>query len=103
MNTQPALRNQAAPAKLNLFLHILGQRSDGYHLLQSVFMLIDWQDSLDFTRTTNGHWSSDVCSSDLPACCNNTAAATTEHTSTCAKASPPKQAWAAAHPTPPPP
>ena len=39
MNTQPALRNQAAPAKLNLFLHILGQRSDGYHLLQSVFIL----------------------------------------------------------------
>ena len=54
MNTQPSLYNQPAPAKLNLFLHILGQRNDGYHLLQSVFMLIDWQDSLDFTRTTNG-------------------------------------------------
>jgi len=37
-----------APAKLNLFLHITGQRADGYHLLQSVFMLIDWYDSLDF-------------------------------------------------------
>ena len=68
MNTQPALRNQAAPAKLNLFLHILGQRSDGYHLLQSVFMLIDWQDSLDFTRTTNGHISrSDESRTPLPA------------------------------------
>lgn len=37
-----------APAKLNLFLHITGRRADGYHLLQSVFMLIDWQDRLHF-------------------------------------------------------
>ena len=42
-----------APAKLNLFLHITGRRSDGYHLLQSVFMLIDWQDQLHFERTAN--------------------------------------------------
>ena len=35
-----------APAKLNLFLHIVGRRSDGYHLLQSVFQLIDWCDLL---------------------------------------------------------
>ncbi|MBF6631741.1 MAG: 4-(cytidine 5'-diphospho)-2-C-methyl-D-erythritol kinase [Comamonas sp.] len=40
-----------APAKLNLFLHITGQRADGYHLLQSVFMLIDWQDQLHFEKT----------------------------------------------------
>ena len=33
-----------APAKLNLFLHIVGQRQDGYHLLQSVFQFIDWCD-----------------------------------------------------------
>jgi 4-diphosphocytidyl-2-C-methyl-D-erythritol kinase len=33
-----------SPAKLNLFLHIVGRRSDGYHLLQSVFQLIDWCD-----------------------------------------------------------
>ena len=39
-----------APAKLNLFLHITGQRPDGYHLLQSVFMLVDWQDQLHFER-----------------------------------------------------
>jgi 4-diphosphocytidyl-2-C-methyl-D-erythritol kinase len=34
------------PAKLNLFLHIVGRRADGYHLLQSVFQLIDWCDIL---------------------------------------------------------
>jgi len=39
-----------APAKLNLFLHIVGRRDDGYHLLQSVFVLIDWCDTLHFER-----------------------------------------------------
>lgn len=43
-----------APAKLNLFLHLTGRRPDGYHLLQSVFMLIDWQDTLHFERRTDG-------------------------------------------------
>ena len=33
-----------SPAKLNLFLHIVGRRADGYHLLQSAFQLIDWCD-----------------------------------------------------------
>ena len=33
-----------APAKLNLFLHVVGRRADGYHLLQSVFALIDRAD-----------------------------------------------------------
>jgi len=37
-----------APAKLNLFLHVVGRRSDGYHLLQSVFTLIDLHDGLRF-------------------------------------------------------
>ena len=37
----------ACPAKLNLFLHIAGRRDDGYHLLQSVFQLIDWCDVLN--------------------------------------------------------
>mgnify|MGYP000290543670 CR=1 FL=1 len=43
-----------APAKLNLFLHIIGRRADGYHLLQSVFQLIDRCDYLDFTLREDG-------------------------------------------------
>jgi 4-diphosphocytidyl-2-C-methyl-D-erythritol kinase len=43
-----SLHNVPAPAKLNLFLHVTGQRQDGYHLLQSVFMLVDWWDVLHF-------------------------------------------------------
>jgi len=38
-----------APAKLNLFLHFIGRRADGYHLLQTVFQLLDFGDTLDFT------------------------------------------------------
>lgn len=39
-----------APAKLNLFLHITGRRADGYHLLQTVFSLLDYGDALDFAE-----------------------------------------------------
>ena len=49
-----ALHDVLAPAKLNLFLHITGRRDDGYHLLQSVFMLIDWYDTLHFDRRDDG-------------------------------------------------
>ncbi|MGH8858574.1 MAG: 4-(cytidine 5'-diphospho)-2-C-methyl-D-erythritol kinase [Polaromonas sp.] len=52
-----ALYDVPAPAKLNLFLHITGRRPDGYHLLQSVFMLIDWCDTLHFELRTDGHIS----------------------------------------------
>ena len=43
-----------APAKLNLFLHIVGRQDNGYHLLQSVFMLIDWWDLLSFEIRNDG-------------------------------------------------
>jgi 4-diphosphocytidyl-2-C-methyl-D-erythritol kinase len=39
-----------APAKINLFLHIIGRRADGYHLMQSVFVLLDLCDTLHFER-----------------------------------------------------
>lgn len=45
---QLSLHNCPAPAKLNLFLHVTGRRPDGYHLLQSVFQLIDHGDTLHF-------------------------------------------------------
>jgi 4-diphosphocytidyl-2-C-methyl-D-erythritol kinase len=43
-----------APAKLNLFLHILGRRPDGYHTLQTVFQLLEFGDELEFTVTQHG-------------------------------------------------
>jgi 4-diphosphocytidyl-2-C-methyl-D-erythritol kinase len=43
-----------APAKLNLFLHVLRRRADGYHLLQSAFTLIDAADRLRFAVRTDG-------------------------------------------------
>nr|WP_315467611.1 4-(cytidine 5'-diphospho)-2-C-methyl-D-erythritol kinase [uncultured Undibacterium sp.] len=52
--TQTKLLNCPAPAKLNLFLHITGRREDGYHLLQSVFQLIDRCDTLDFELRDDG-------------------------------------------------
>ena len=56
-----------APAKLNLFLHITGRRADGYHLLQSVFMLIDWQDTLHFEIRPEGKISRQDLNTPLPA------------------------------------
>ena len=61
-----ALYDVPAPAKLNLFLHITGQRPDGYHLLQSVFMLIDWCDTLHFERTAGTDLSREDLSESLP-------------------------------------
>jgi 4-diphosphocytidyl-2-C-methyl-D-erythritol kinase len=61
-----ALYDICAPAKLNLFLHITGKRSDGYHLLQSVFMLIDWCDTLHFELRTDGQISREDLATPLP-------------------------------------
>ena len=47
--TLTTLNNCPAPAKLNLFLHVNGRRADGYHLLQTVFQLLDHGDTLHFT------------------------------------------------------
>ena len=43
-----------APAKLNLFLHVVGRRADGYHLLQTVFRFVDHGDSLYFSPRDDG-------------------------------------------------
>jgi 4-diphosphocytidyl-2-C-methyl-D-erythritol kinase len=46
--------NWPAPAKLNLFLHVVGRRVDGYHLLQTVFRFIDLADTLRFEPRDDG-------------------------------------------------
>ena len=43
-----------APAKLNLFLHVTGRRSDGYHLLQTVFRFIDYGDTVSVSPRADG-------------------------------------------------
>ena len=43
-----------APAKLNLFLHVTGRREDGYHLLQTVFRLVDWRDEVGIELDPGG-------------------------------------------------
>jgi 4-diphosphocytidyl-2-C-methyl-D-erythritol kinase len=43
-----------APAKLNLFLRILGRRSDGYHRLQTVFQMLDWGDTVHLRVRPDG-------------------------------------------------
>ncbi|MDG1581550.1 4-(cytidine 5'-diphospho)-2-C-methyl-D-erythritol kinase [Pseudomonas sp. GOM6] len=57
--TTPAIPSHAelilpAPAKLNLMLHILGRRADGYHLLQTLFQFLDYGDELGFSRRDDG-------------------------------------------------
>lgn len=43
-----------APAKINLFLHVVGRRADGYHLLQTAFRMLDQGDELVFTPRSDG-------------------------------------------------
>jgi 4-diphosphocytidyl-2-C-methyl-D-erythritol kinase len=53
MALKPTLR-VPSPAKINLFLHITGQRSDGYHNSHTVFQLLDIGDELTFTANSSG-------------------------------------------------
>src|SRR5688500_13374052 len=43
-----------APAKVNLFLHVVGRRDDGYHLLESLFVLVDLADTLKLSLDRSG-------------------------------------------------
>jgi 4-diphosphocytidyl-2-C-methyl-D-erythritol kinase len=47
-------RGWPAPAKINLFLHVVGRRADGYHLLQTVFRFLDFGDELRFAPRADG-------------------------------------------------
>ena len=62
-----SLTHVPAPAKLNLFLHVVGRRADGYHLLQSLFVLIDWCDDLHFERRSDGRLARHDLGVPLPA------------------------------------
>ncbi len=62
---RPELR-LLSPAKLNLFLHVTGQRSDGYHSLQTLFQLLDWGDELAFSVDTSGEIKLAGDSLDIP-------------------------------------
>jgi 4-diphosphocytidyl-2-C-methyl-D-erythritol kinase len=62
-----AIYDVPAPAKLNLFLHVTGRRADGYHLLQSAFMLIDWCDTLHFELRPGKSLSREDLGEKLPA------------------------------------
>ena len=64
--TLRSLLDVPAPAKLNLFLHVVGRRPDGYHLLQSVFVLIDWADTLHFELRNDARLTRRDLSASLP-------------------------------------
>jgi 4-diphosphocytidyl-2-C-methyl-D-erythritol kinase len=62
-----SLHDVPAPAKLNLFLHVLGRRADGMHLIQSAFALIDWCDTLHFELRPSGALTREDLGAELPA------------------------------------
>ncbi|MGM8886847.1 4-(cytidine 5'-diphospho)-2-C-methyl-D-erythritol kinase [Psychrobacter sp. 1U2] len=64
--TSKASITRLSPAKINLFLHIIGKRADNYHNLQTVFRLLNWGDYLHFlvadtVVTINGQDVSKIC------------------------------------------
>lgn len=54
-NSSRARLTLPAPAKLNLMLHVLGRREDGYHELQTVFQFVDFGDELSFALRDDGN------------------------------------------------
>ncbi len=62
-----SLHDLASPAKLNLFLHVVGRRADGYHLLQSAFVLIDWCDTIHVEARADGRLQRHDLGAPLPA------------------------------------
>ena len=96
-----ALYDLPAPAKVNLFLHVVGRRADGYHLLQSVFVLIDWADTLHLERRNDADVAAprsgrDRCPTTTCACarrarCSKPAAPRWAPTSTSTSGCPPRR------------
>ena len=62
-SAEGVLLDVPAPAKINLFLHVVGRRDDGYHLLQTAFRFVDLCDRLDFAVRDDGRI---VCENSLP-------------------------------------
>jgi 4-diphosphocytidyl-2-C-methyl-D-erythritol kinase len=62
-----AFHDVPAPAKLNLFLHVTGRRDDGYHLIDSLIVPIDWSDTLHFERRGDGRLARHDLGAALPA------------------------------------
>ncbi|MCH1491027.1 MAG: 4-(cytidine 5'-diphospho)-2-C-methyl-D-erythritol kinase [Luminiphilus sp.] len=55
-----------SPAKLNLFLHVVGRRPDGRHNLQTVFRLLDWGDDMTFELAGHGGCTLESAMPDVP-------------------------------------
>ena len=65
--TLRALYDVPAPGKLNLFLHVVGRRADGYHLIDSLMLPIDWCDSLHFELRSDARLARHDLGAALPA------------------------------------
>ena len=67
MTTIRSLFDVPAPAKLNLFLHVVGRRADGLHVIDSLMVPIDWCDTLHFERRGDGRLARRDLGDALPA------------------------------------